>query len=91
MADGAAPPRRGACDPDLEAALRRVVARAAGVPFDEVAVSTRLCADLDLDDYDVLELLEVVEEAFGLALPEDVRGIETVGDIESLLRDARRS
>lgn len=88
-------PRYPADDTPLGARLCRVVARAAGLVSDEVTPSTRLGADLDLDDYDVLELLDAVEEAFGIEIPvrsgATAGGVETVGDIESLLCEGARS
>lgn len=52
--------------------------------------AAELSADLGLDSLDVLELTVLVEDAFGVAIPdEDLEGVTTVADLVAVVDAAR--
>lgn len=68
----------------IEGLLKDPEAREALTPTAE------LSADLGLDSLDVLELTVLVEEAFGVTIPdEDLEGVTTVADLVAVVDAAR--
>lgn len=66
----------------IHAFIREVSPVAATLP---ISAETRLRADLALDSVASLELLSMIDDAFGLEIEiEDVAGIDTVGGIVAL-------
>ena len=75
---------------DLTISLRSVLSAVVGVAPEEVTPSASLASDFDLDRFDALELLDVLEEAFSVSIPDEaVSEFVTVGDVERFLRAAR--
>jgi acyl carrier protein len=73
-----------------EFSVCRAVANEIGFPHDEVTSSSSLTADLQLDRFDALELLDALESAFLVSVPDKfLSGFVTVGDIERFIRATR--
>ena len=63
--------------------LREIVAVNLGVERDEIVPEARILDDLGADSLDVVELAMVLEETFGIVVPDDaIEGLRTIGDVE---------
>lgn len=72
---------------EREPSVLRVLAAHLGVPLQDLEWDQRLTQDLGLDRFDLLELLDALEEAFSVSLPhETAPNLETVSDVVSFLR-----
>ena len=68
---------------------REALGLALGMPIEEVQPQARILQDFGIDTFDLQELLEALEEEFGVAFPESAgTSIRTVADIECVVRDA---
>jgi len=73
-------------DPDVR--LRQVVATHLDLDPGRLLPGARLGDDLCVDSLDAVELVMILEEAFGIALPEcAVAEVRTYGDIATLVRE----
>ena len=62
--------------------VRDLVVEQLGVDADMVQMDTNLMKDLEADSLDAVEIILVVEEAYGLDIPdEDAEKFETVKDL----------
>lgn len=58
---------------------------------DKVQLNAKLIEDLGADSLDMVEMLMLVEEEFGLSIPdEDAMNLKTVGDIISYIEANRK-
>lgn len=65
----------------------RIVANEIGFPHDEVTSSSCLIEDLRLDRFDILELMDALESALLISIPDErISRFVTVGDIERFIR-----
>ncbi|MEM7409792.1 MAG: acyl carrier protein [Myxococcota bacterium] len=79
---------RDAHEPDT--AVCQILAEHLGVPLEELDWTTRLDSELGLDRFDTLELLDALEEAFGMSIPDTAASLfETVFDVVQYLRQLR--
>lgn len=68
----------------------RIVADVLRVDPAELEAGTVLGEDVPAESLDYFEIAETVEADLGVAIPdEDLEAIETVGDLESYVADAR--
>jgi acyl carrier protein len=75
---------------DLSGSLQSVLADHIGVALEEVTPSASLASDLDLDRFDQLELLEVLEGTFSVSIPDEIISkLATVGDVIRCIRTVR--
>lgn len=69
---------------------REAIAADLGIPIEQIQPEARIVEDLWMDPFDLQELLEALEEEFGVAsLEGEVQSIHTVADIECALVEAR--
>ncbi|MBQ7990487.1 MAG: acyl carrier protein [Oscillospiraceae bacterium] len=55
---------------------------------DSVKLDTDISADLGADSLDVVDLIQAIEDEFGIDIPdEDAQNIKTVGDIVSYIEE----
>lgn len=58
---------------------------------DKVQLNAKLIEDLGADSLDMVEMLMLVEEEFGLSIPdEDAMNLKTVGDIINYIETNRK-
>ena len=75
---------------DTDTAVCQILAEHLGVPLEELDWTTRLDSELGLDRFDTLELLDALEEAFDLSIPDTAADLfENVFDVVSYLRELR--
>lgn len=60
--------------------VRAIICEELGVEESEVALSTRVVEDLEIDSLGMLDLDMLIEDEFGIRI-EDLEGIKTVEDI----------
>lgn len=66
--------------------VRKVLVDGLSVDADSVALESKLNEDLGADSLDAVELIMSLEEEFGLEIePAKAEGLETVGDLVSLI------
>jgi acyl carrier protein len=69
---------------ELSARIVSIVGAQLGVGAQSLVPESNLLDDLGADSLDVVELVMVLEEEFGIEVPdEDVENIRTIGDIVS--------
>ena len=75
---------------DIQDGIRRFLAARCNVPLNTINASTRFDEDLGLDSFDVVELLIVVDNDYGVAITdaEAVR-LETVADAADFIATRR--
>ncbi|MBR4225024.1 MAG: acyl carrier protein [Oscillospiraceae bacterium] len=55
---------------------------------DSLKLDTDISADLGADSLDVVDLIQAIEDEFGIDIPdEDAQGIKTIGDIVSYIEE----
>lgn len=71
----------------IEARVREVIVEHLAIDESRVTSSASLAVELGADDIDILEIVMVLEEAFGIEISDrDVEGLETVDDIVSCIQ-----
>jgi acyl carrier protein len=71
---------------------REAIASDLGIPIEEIRGEARILDDFGIDSFDLQELLEALEEEFGVAFPErETASIRTVADIEHVVGDGRHA
>jgi acyl carrier protein len=79
-----------AADELILESLRAVLRREFELPDSALRPEASLAGDLDLDSLDAVELELELEAQTGIALePEDMKRVETLGDLVALLRDRK--
>lgn len=62
--------------------VRKILAEQLCVPQEAVSAETFLAEDLGADSLDTIELSLLLDEAFGIEIPDDAaEGVRTVGDL----------
>lgn len=68
-----------------------IIAAQLGISSDKIDPDSKIIDDLGADSLDVIELLSLAEEEFGVKIPdEDGDKMVTVGDLVSYLEDKGR-
>ncbi|VVE36739.1 Acyl carrier protein [Pandoraea horticolens] len=76
---------------DLGNAVRQLIAELAGLPVESMAAELRLIDELALDSLELIELLMVLEERWGITLTRDrLMKLVTVGDVVALVKTSYR-
>jgi len=72
--------------------LVELVAGQLGVERAEVVADARILDDLGADSLDVVELVMALEEAFGIAVPDEaIERLHTLGDVQRYVEGSVRS
>ncbi len=67
---------------EIEAKIRRILAKKLGVAEDKITSESRLAEDLGVDSFGAIELMFEIEEAFGLKIPDsEIEHVRRVKDI----------
>ncbi|HEV3071814.1 MAG TPA: phosphopantetheine-binding protein [Solirubrobacteraceae bacterium] len=74
---------------ELRVRVRSLIHDRASVPSAEITSTCVLSVDLGYDSLSLIELVDAIEETFGLAAvgQETIATLETVGDVEALVLD----
>lgn len=73
-------------DQDLFARFRKCAVDVLSVDPDKVTPDAKFGDDLDADSLDLVELVMVLEEEFGVTVPEEeIEGVKTVGQAYDLI------
>lgn len=73
-------------DQQLFARFRKCTVDVLSVPEDKVVPEASFGDDLDADSLDLVELVMVLEEEFGVTVPEEeIEGVKTVGQAYDLI------
>ncbi|MFM8528717.1 MAG: acyl carrier protein, partial [Ilumatobacteraceae bacterium] len=73
-------------DQDLFARFRKCAVDVLSVDPDKVTPEAKFGDDLDADSLDLVELVMVLEEEFGVTVPEEeIEGVQTVGQAYDLI------
>jgi acyl carrier protein len=76
---------------DLGSAVQQVIAELAGLPVESVTAELRLTDELALDSLELIELVMVLEERWGITLTRDrLMKLVTVGDVVALVKASGR-
>jgi acyl carrier protein len=63
-----------------------MLAEALNIPVEKVSPNAKIVEDLGADSLDVFELLNQLEEEFGIVIPEeDMEGLVTVADVAAAI------
>lgn len=78
--------------PELEYAVREEIAQALELPLDDVALTSRLAADLGAESIDLIDLTFRLESRFNVQLPEgmaldNARSGQSDLTVEEVIRD----
>ena len=77
-------------DTDIISTLADILSEVAGVDPAQVTAEKAFADDLDLDSLTMVELGVVIEERFGVKIPEDdAQHLGTVGDMAGLIERER--
>ena len=69
------------------ATLCEVIAKEIGYPLEEVTPESRLAEELELDLFDLAELVEALESTFSARIPDSaLHSFRSVADVERFLR-----
>lgn len=72
---------------DIETRVKTCIAEAMGIGLDTVTNTSRLEDDLAVDSLDEIEILMLIEEEFGIDLPDDAfDNLVTVNDVVERLK-----
>jgi acyl carrier protein len=58
--------------------------------IDKITLQTRLCEDLDFDDYDFIGLSCDIENTFEILLENDLENCRTIQDIINAIKKAKK-
>ena len=66
--------------------IQNVLAEALNIPVEKVSPNAKIVEDLGADSLDVFELLNQLEDEFGIVIPEeDMEGLVTVADVAAAI------
>lgn len=78
-------------DEEKRASLRIAIAEHLGIDPASVSDDKRIQDDLEADSLDAVEIVMMVEEKFGVEVPDDVaEGFTTVGDVADWIEKKSR-
>lgn len=62
--------------------IREMLAKQLHVDINDIDESTDIMDDLGADSLDIVEMLQIIEDDFGIVIPdEDIQMLKTVGDV----------
>ena len=68
--------------------VKELVVDVLSADADDITTSTDIAEDLGADSLDVVDLIQAIEDEFGIDIPdEDAQKIKTVGDIVQYVED----
>lgn len=68
---------------DISEKLKQIVAAQLKIEADSIEDSTDIVDDLGADSLDIVEILMVIEEQFGVTIPdEDITGLRNLADMQ---------
>ena len=71
---------------EINEKLRQIIANQLRIETDSVEDTTDIVEDLGADSLDIVEILMVIEEQFGVSIPDDeVTGLKNIGDIQAYI------
>ena len=71
---------------DITEKLKQIVAAQLKIEADSIEDGTDIVDDLGADSLDIVEILMVIEEQFGVAIPdEDITGLRTLADMQAYI------
>ena len=66
--------------------IQNILAVALNIPVEKVSPNAKIVEDLGADSLDVFELLNQLEDEFGIVIPEeDMEGLVTVADVAAAI------
>ncbi|MBQ8428785.1 MAG: acyl carrier protein [Clostridia bacterium] len=66
--------------------IQNMLAEALNIPVEKVRPDAKIVEDLGADSLDVFELLNQLEDEFGIVIPEeDMEGLVTVADVAAAI------
>lgn len=70
------------------AKLKKLISEELGIEVEKITPATHLDKDLNLGQKEISDFILALEERLALELkPEEVKNIETIGDLTNLVRD----
>lgn len=62
--------------------IREMLAKQLHVDINDIDENTDIMDDLGADSLDIVEMLQIIEDDFGIVIPdEDIQMLKTVGDV----------
>lgn len=62
--------------------IKEMLAKQLRVDINDIDEDTDIMDDLGADSLDIVEMLQIIEDDFGIVIPdEDVQSLKTVGDV----------
>ena len=66
--------------------IQNILEEALNIPVEKVSPNAKIVEDLGADSLDVFELLNQLEDEFGIVIPEeDMEGLVTVADVAAAI------
>ncbi|MBR6769002.1 MAG: acyl carrier protein [Clostridia bacterium] len=73
---------------DISEKLKQIVAAQLKIEADSIEDSTDIVDDLGADSLDIVEILMVIEEQFGVTIPdEDITGLRNLADMQAYIEN----
>lgn len=74
----------------MEEKVIKMIAKKLGKKIEDVNLNSRLVEDLGADSLDVVELLMLLEDEYGITIPdEEAVNLNTIGDIVNFLNSKK--
>ena len=71
-------------------AIKNVIAEYVDFPKENITSETKFFADLQMDSFEILNMICKMEEKFGIELPtNDMKNIYTVGDLATYMEEKK--
>lgn len=68
--------------------VKELIVDVLSADVEDIALTTDIQADLGADSLDIVDLIQAIEDEFGIDIPDaDAQGIKTVGDIVSYVEE----
>ena len=73
---------------DISEKLKQIVAAQLKIEAESIEDSTDIVDDLGADSLDIVEILMVIEEQFGVAIPdEDITSLRNLADMQAYIEE----
>ena len=73
---------------DISEKLKQIVAAQLKIEADTIEDNTDIVDDLGADSLDIVDILMVIEEQFGVAIPdEDITGLRNLTDMQTYIEN----